>query len=89
MRSRIKCFVVCLGLLVSVLGFCSCGSNDGDAGEEAKLMHIIITYPNSSEIYVDGRGTARSWKYCDYIRADIDGKAYWTSFNNVLVVDGE
>ena len=52
-------------------------------------MHIIITYPNSSEIYVDGYGTARKFMKSVCVRVKIDGKTYWTQISNVLIVDGE
>lgn len=82
-----KCFVLCLALLVGVLGFCSCRGNS--SSEEPKTMHIIITYPNSSEIYVDGYGTARKFMKSVCVRVKIDGKTYWTQISNVLIVDGE
>lgn len=87
MKSRIKCFIVCSALLAGVLGFCSCsGSSSSD---EANLMHIIVTYPNSSYIYVDGYGTAKNFVKNDVVCVKIDGKSYWTHSGNVLIVDGE
>lgn len=87
MKSRAKCFVVCLALLVSTLVFCSCRGNS--SSEEPTMMHIIVTYPNSSNIYVDGYGTAKNFVKNDCVRVKIDGRTYWTQISNVLVVDGE
>lgn len=87
MRDRVKCFAVCLALLVGALGFCSCRGSS--SSEEPKTVHIIVTYPNSSDIYVDGYGTAKNFVKNDCVRVKIDGKTYWTQISNVLIVDGE
>lgn len=83
-KNRVVCLIICAVLLIGAIWLCGCGESSS-TDEDVAPSYIIITYPNSPEIYVKGYGKCVSYRDWAMIRAKIDGVTYWTDPENVLV----
>lgn len=83
-KNRVVCLIVCAVLLIGTIWLCGC--REASYSEEKNpSVYIIVTYPNSSEIYVEGYGKISAYRDSTMSRVEIDEVVYWTGVENVLV----
>ena len=82
-KNRVVCLIVCAIMLGLTIWLCGCGESSYSE-EEKPSVYIIVTYPNSSEIYVEGYGKISAYRDSTMSRVEIDEVVYWTGVENVL-----
>lgn len=83
-KNCVACLIVCAVLLIGTIWLCGCGKASYSE-EKNPSVYIIVTYPNSSEIYVEGYGKISAYRDSTMSRVEIDEVVYWTGVENVLV----
>ena len=84
-KNRVVCLIVCAILLIGTIWLCGC-REASSTNDEVVPSYIVITYPNSPKIYVEGYGKCMSYRDWVMVRAEIEGVIYWPDPENVLVM---
>lgn len=87
-KGRVICLVWCSMMLALCIWMCGCSKSDVSSEESVPkpVYHITIYQPNGTDIVAEGDG--KFWRISastNLVKAEIDGKIYFTQWSSVIV----